>query len=98
MDKTIIKDGVEFHEGYYIASRNLSSIEGKLLTVAELLGLPEKQSEALKSEIRQIIWGRGFLSYGLQVSPEAAWELYKSLGKTNENSRQGETDSPNIPS
>lgn len=98
MDKTIIKDGVEYHEGYYIAGRNLSSIEGKLLTVAELLGLPEKQSEALKSEIRQIIWGRGFLSYGLQVSPETAWELYKSLEKTHESFRKGKNDTANVPS
>lgn len=85
MDKTIIKDGVEFHDGYYIAEKNISAMEGKLLTVADLLGLPEQQGEALKSQIRQIIWGRGFLSYGVAVSPEQAWELYQSKEKSNEN-------------
>lgn len=73
--QTKIVNGTEYHEGYFINNRKLSVIEGKLLTTAELLGLPEQQSEALKSEIRNIIWGRGVLSYGIHLEAEEIAEL-----------------------
>ena len=70
-----IVNGVEYHDGYFIAERNISIIEGKLLTVAELLGLGEKQSEALKSEIRSILWGRGFMKYGIHITSDEIAEF-----------------------
>lgn len=75
LKETKVIDGVEYHNGYYIAERNIGIIEGRLLTLAELLGLPTEQKEALKAEIRQIIWGRGFLSYGTTITAEKAAEM-----------------------
>ena len=73
--ETKIVNGTEYHEGYFIDNRKFSNIEGKLLTTAELLGLPKQQSEALKSEIRNILWGRGALTYGIHLEAEEIAEL-----------------------
>ena len=71
---TKIVGGVEYHDSYLIASRNISFIEGNLLTTIELLGLPREQSEALKSQIRQIVWGRGVMKYGIHMDSEEVAE------------------------
>lgn len=70
MSQTVIRNGVEYHDGYFIASRNISIMEGKLLTLVELLGLPPEQSEAMKSEVRNKLWGSGFMSHGINISAE----------------------------
>jgi len=61
---SVVRDGVEYSESYLIAERCIRIMEGRLLTLVELLGLPEQQSEAMKSEVRNLIWGGGFLKYG----------------------------------
>jgi len=63
-----IQNGFEYQDGYYIPANKIGVIEGNLLTTVELLGLPKEQSEALKSQVRQIIWGRGFMRYGIDVT------------------------------
>ena len=83
MNQVKVKDGVEYHYGYFISSKNISAIEGKLLTTVELLGLPKDQSEALKSQVRQIIWGRGVLSYGALVTADQAAEYLPKIKGEN---------------
>ena len=75
MEDEIVVNGTEYHEGYFINSRKYRNIEGKLLTTVELLGLPEIQSEALKSEIRNILWGRGVLAYGIHLEAKEIAEI-----------------------
>lgn len=60
----VVRDGVEYCESYLIPEKGVRAMEGRLLTLVELLGLPEQQSEAMKSEVRNLIWGSGFLKYG----------------------------------
>jgi hypothetical protein len=43
-------------EGYIIEQGETSRLEGRLLTLLESLGLPEKQEEAIKSLVRQELW------------------------------------------
>lgn len=40
----------------YIWRYQVQDIEGKLLTLVESLGLPERQESAVKSHVRQIVW------------------------------------------
>jgi hypothetical protein len=75
---TKIVNGTEYHDGYFVSSRKLSVMEGKLLTTVELLGLPDQQSEALKSEMRQILWGRGVMAYGIYLEAEEIAEVAES--------------------
>lgn len=58
-----IKDGIEYHTHFLVSEKDASRLEGQLLTLVELLGLKDKyQEEALKSEIRQKIWGSCFVN------------------------------------
>lgn len=41
-----------------IAPWEIQSIEGKLLTIVESIGLPQKQEEAVKGLVRQAIWDK----------------------------------------
>ena len=75
MNDEVIVNGTEYREGYFINSRKIGNIEGKLLTTVELLGLPEQQNEALKSEMRSILWGRGVLAYGIHIEAHEIAEL-----------------------
>lgn len=60
---THIQDGVEYHTHFLVSERDASNLEGQLLTLVELVGLKDKiQEEALKSEIRQKIWGGCFVN------------------------------------
>jgi len=45
--------------------------------MVELMGLSETQSEAAKSEIRNLIWGRGFLSYGIYLTADEISEIHQ---------------------
>jgi len=63
MSKEIyVEDGVEYHTAFLVSEKDASYLEGKLLTLVELLGLGKEQTEALKSEIRQRIWGGCFIN------------------------------------
>lgn len=64
MSQTHIEDGVEYGDSYLISEKAFQILEGRMLTLVELLGLLETQSEALKSEIRQNIWGRTVVKFG----------------------------------
>lgn len=66
----VTRDGVDYCESYLIPEKGIRIMEGRLLTLVELLGLPEQQSEAMKSEVRNLIWGSGFLKYGKYYSAE----------------------------
>lgn len=67
MSEVHIEDGVEYGDSYLISAKIISVMEGQMLTLVELLGLPEEQSEAMKSELRQRIWGGTFLKHGHYV-------------------------------
>lgn len=67
MSDTHIVDGVEYHSAYLISSKHLQIMEGKLLTLVELLGLGATQEEAFKSELRQRIWGGTALKHGTLI-------------------------------
>jgi hypothetical protein len=58
-----IENGTEYRPSSLVPERDFSKLEGDLLTLAELLGLPREQSEALKSQIRQRIWGGFAMRY-----------------------------------
>lgn len=57
-----IKNKVEYHTHFLVSERDATKLEGRLLTLVELLGLPKEQSEAMKSEVRQKIWGGCFVN------------------------------------
>ena len=38
------------------STAQLRKLEGNLLTLIEGLGLPEKQTEAIKSQVRRLVW------------------------------------------
>ncbi|MCP6727300.1 MAG: hypothetical protein KJI69_04690, partial [Patescibacteria group bacterium] len=56
-----VEEGVEYHTHFLVSEKDASNLEGKLLTLVELLGLPYEQSEALKSEVRQRLWAGCFV-------------------------------------
>ena len=72
-----IENGYEYHDGFFVNEKEISIFEGKLLTYIELLGLSEKQEEAMKSEVRNLIWGRFFMSRATTVSAKEIAELRK---------------------
>lgn len=49
---------VSWGEALSLTYDNLAYLEGELLTLIEILGLPDKQEEALKSKFRKTYWGR----------------------------------------
>ena len=55
-----------------------SNFEGKLLTLMESMGLPEKQENAIKSYLRQELWE--FVRSGLIVPDETDLELEPNVG------------------
>jgi hypothetical protein len=57
-----IQEGVEYSTNFLVSEKDASILEGRLLTLVELLGLPTEQSEALKSEIRQRLWAGCFVN------------------------------------
>jgi hypothetical protein len=59
MDKPIDAEGAAVltrNELSFVRNWNVGSLEGKLLTLIETIGLPEKQENAIKSFARTEIW------------------------------------------
>ena len=55
--------------GYVIEQGETSRLEGRLLTLIEAIGMPDKQEEALKGLIRQELWN-SVSSHGLWITGE----------------------------
>lgn len=51
-------DEVSWGDAMSLTYCNLQYIEGELLTLIEMLGLPEKQENAFKSKFRSTYWSR----------------------------------------
>lgn len=49
---------VSWGEALSLTYDNISYLSGELITLIEVLGLPEKQEEAFKSKFKQTYWGR----------------------------------------
>lgn len=49
------QDG-EAMSGYAVYEFEIKCLEGKLLTIIEMLGLPESQERATKGMLRQTLW------------------------------------------
>ena len=56
MSKKRIEDEVGYGNAYVFGEWVPSHIEGKILTLIETIGLPEKQEDAIKSLARNIVW------------------------------------------
>lgn len=41
-----------------VTDADIRNLEGKLLTLIETVGLPEKQENALKSNVKNILWDK----------------------------------------
>ena len=52
----VVKDGIEYHCGWVYTQRTLDIVMGNQLAIIEAVGLPEKQEEAIKSQIRQSLF------------------------------------------
>lgn len=73
--------------GYVIFDNTPSQIEGKVLTILESAGLPDKQEEALKGLIRSAIWST-IHEQGIYISDirhtqirQAYWDKKKEIGE-----------------
>lgn len=77
--------------GYVIFDSFPDSIIGKILTLVEILGLPEKQEESTKSLIRQIIWNE-IAENSIFISSERHSEIRKEYLK-----QKSESISSNLP-
>ena len=52
----VVKKGVEHHAGWVYTQRTLDIINGNQMAIIEALGLPDKQENALKSQVRQALY------------------------------------------
>jgi hypothetical protein len=59
--------------GYVVGEYFPKDMLGKLLTLVEVMGLTEKQEEAVKSEITQLIWG--LFEKAIYITPERYNEI-----------------------
>lgn len=50
------KDGIVYHYGWIYSQYHLDSVLGNQLAIIEAMGLPEKQEEAIKSQLRQALF------------------------------------------
>lgn len=41
-----------------VTDADIRNLEGKLLTLVEAIGIPEKQENAVKSQIKNVLWDR----------------------------------------
>lgn len=81
----ISSGGLSYGNGYAISSETPGHLEGKLLTILETAGLPEKQEQALKGLIRRAIWevidDSVYLSSKRYTEiRELYWEMKKKAG------------------
>jgi len=83
-EDTHVENGIEYHDSFFIDSKYVSILEGKMLTTVELLGLPTEQSEALKSTIRQHIWGGTMLKHGRFVESKKVPEVKRLISSYTE--------------
>lgn len=51
-----IKDGIEYHAGWVYSHKTFDAILGNQMSIIEAIGLPNKQEEAIKSQIRQALF------------------------------------------
>ena len=56
MNKSV--EEVSWGDAMSLTYCNLQYMEGELLTLIEMLGLPEKQEHAFKSKLRSTYWNR----------------------------------------
>ena len=55
MGVTII-GGFEYHHGWIFTQKILASVEGNQMAIIEAMGLPEKQEQAIKSQLKQALY------------------------------------------
>jgi len=84
MKKLYIEDGVEYSDCYLLSARVISIMEGQMLTLVELMGLPNEQSEAMKSEVRRTIWGGTVLKHGDFVFCDNVPEVKRKIKEVQE--------------
>lgn len=60
--------------GYVFYENFPDQIIGKVLTLIEALGLPDKQEESVKSLVRQAIWNE-VSDTGISITPERHTEI-----------------------
>jgi len=84
--QTIVGSSVGYSYGYVIFDSTPSHLEGKVLTILETAGLPQKQEEALKGLLRNAIWETIHES-SVYITPErhqvirdAYWAKKKEVG------------------
>ena len=70
MSNNLVKENTEYYPSHLVAHKWLQKMEGELLTFIEMAGLEENQEEALKSKIRQTIWGNTVMKYGERLDAD----------------------------
>lgn len=80
MSKKRVEDVVGYGNGYVFGEWVPSHIEGKLLTLVETIGLPERQEDAIKSLVRNIVWD-DLMRHVQYITAEQ----HNALRKENEN-------------
>ena len=89
MSKKPDSSGVGWGHGYLINEHATGNVEGRIFTLMEALGLPNRQEEALKVLVRQAIWSMS--EDAIYVSPESHTRLRgEYLRKKKEADSKGE--------
>ena len=86
-----IENGIEYNTSFLVSEKSIAVLEGKLLTLVEILGLTKEQSEALKSEIRQRVWAP-FNNPRMDVILEDEMPRVRALIKELEEGRLQQSD------
>jgi len=86
------------HAEVVIDLYEIRSIEGKLLTLVESIGLPQKQEEAIKSLVRQIIWNEVEKPFRAYIWEHEYGQLHDFIQSLEKSRTQGsESLPPNMP-
>lgn len=87
----IYKSGIDFIQNdtrIMVSGWAIKDMEGKLLTIIEAMGLSEKQENAVKSYMRQALWGSLDDGYVVIVSEEDAITILDPIFPRNINIEQ----------
>lgn len=52
----VVVNDIEYHSGQILAEKDFAIMEGNIMAIIECIGVPNKQEEAIKSQIRQCIY------------------------------------------
>lgn len=76
-DSVHYENGIEYHDSFLISEKHISQMEGKILTLIDLVGIDEKRASVLKKEIQQKIWGATFLHHAYPIQAEQVPDIWR---------------------